>query len=293
MIQPFYETESTTELPLKGSHAAVVPYLVLKATGLETRQEAAETVGLTTYVGRQAELSEVSGCLDRSRKGRGQVVALVGEAGLGKSRLLFELSRELTDCGHRWIQARCDSQGEATSYLPFSRALKHLLKWQQIPEAERADGVARRVEEISSELTSFVPIYLQLLAVPDERYPVPDHLQGEDLRLAIIQSLVALFTLSAREDPLVLMLEDWHWADEASRAVLDQMVELVPAYPLALIVAYRPEFSHSWSNLANVNVIRLQPLDQSEVAEVVAAVLNVHEVPAELASAGSGVASTD
>ena len=284
LITPFYETEATTELPLKGSQGAILPHQVLKATGLETRLEAAELVGLTTYVGREAELGEVRGCLDRSRAGLGQVMALVGEAGLGKSRLLFELGRELTESGHRWIQAGCDSQGEATSYLPFSRVLKRLLKWQQIGESERADEIVRRVEEINSELTRFVPIYLQLLALQDERYPVPDHLEGDDLRLAMIQALLAVFTLSAREDPLVFMLEDWHWADEASRAVLDQMVELVPAFPLALIVTYRPEFSHSWSNLANLNTIRLQPLDQSEVAEVVAAVLNAHEVPEELAS---------
>ncbi|MEE8536633.1 MAG: AAA family ATPase, partial [Acidobacteriota bacterium] len=280
LIACFFETEASEPLRLKGQRQPVTPYRVVGISGTQTRLEAAEQAGLTTFTGRAKELHTLERCLEGALQGEGQFVTIAGDAGLGKSRLLYELRQGLDEAEVTLIQGRCQSYGENVPFLPFIETLRHHLQVGEDAQPGSPDeALAARIREIDPELEDFIPLYLHVLSIQSETYPLPKHLEGEYLRLAMLEGLAALFTQSTRHRPVVLLLEDWHWSDEASQEVLNQLAEMASAYSLLLVVTFRPVYAGAWSNPANHTPIHLKPLTATCSVAMMEAIFDVEHVP--------------
>jgi predicted ATPase/class 3 adenylate cyclase/tRNA A-37 threonylcarbamoyl transferase component Bud32 len=283
VVAPFVRTAACAPVVLEPEAVPVTPFRVTGETGLETRLEAAERLGLTPYVGRESELALLTAHVGRARGGHGRVVAVVGDVGAGKSRLLYELRERLTSTtGVRLLQGRCRAYGDVEPFFPFVEILREALGVRTLAVDDSATIVAR-IRMIDESLEPFVPLYLHLLAVPSVSHPLPRHLQGEHLQSALLDALSAVITGLARRAPLVVLLEDWHWADAASSAALRRMSEVVAANGLLVIVTTRPERGVLDEWPADDTRLQLDPLDFATSAAIMRAVLRVGTVSDALA----------
>ncbi|MHB1224986.1 MAG: protein kinase domain-containing protein [Gemmatimonadaceae bacterium] len=283
LVAPIVHTVEARPMTLSAGGAAILPHRVLGASEVRSRLEGAARSWLTPFVGREHESATLAGHLAAAREGTGRLTVLVGEAGAGKSRLLHELRAAATDSGMRVLAGRCDAYGVATPFLPFVEAARQALSLPPGGEArERHDAVVAAALAIDGSLAGFIPLYLALFAIPSETHPVPAQLRGELFQAAMLEAVAALFTLGARSTPTLLLLEDWHWADEASRAALRQLTEIVPAFPLLLVVTSRPEGAADWGSADHQTLINLPPLDVPTTAAMARAVLGVERVEPEL-----------
>jgi tetratricopeptide (TPR) repeat protein/class 3 adenylate cyclase len=294
VLAPFVRTEPGARIVVHADAPPVATYCVLGESGLESRLEAAALAGLTPYTGRTQELNAVRAQVALARDGEGRVIVVVGDAGAGKSRLLHELRSELAG-SVRVLHGRCRSFDGATSYLPFIEALYGALG------VKDADGgpptvtqLVDRIRAIEPSLEPFIPLYLHLLPVRSnaveasretgsEAFPLPRHLRGEHFQAAMLEALAAFFTSFTQSAPVLLLLEDWHWADAASRQALRRVAELVAAYPLGIVVTTRPEPGTLVAPAEQTIRIDLRPLDFTASLAIINAVLTVERVPDALA----------
>ena len=284
LISPFVAAEPTAPVLLTTGAAPSVAYRIRGASGLETRLDAAERAGLTPYAGRGTELAMLHARLARACAGDGQLVLVVGDAGAGKSRLLYELRHGLSGSDVRVLKGRCQSYAGAAPYRPFIDALLAIIGLDDRGgERPPLEHIVSRIVAIDPSLADFVPLYLYLLSMDSPKYRVPRHLQGERFKAAMLDALVAILTLSAQRHPTVVLFEDWHWVDDASRDVLRQLSEILPAYALLVVVSCRPDGSEDWDSGDNRTVIHLGPLDRDASAAIMQSVLQAERVAPELA----------
>ena len=281
LVEGFVWTDPRPPLPLGDREQPLVPYCITGESGLQTRIEAAMRMrGLTPFTGRDQELALLLRHLDDAASGAGRLVTVVGEAGLGKSRLLLEFRQRLDGRAAVQLQGRCPAHGGGGAYLPFIEVLRDAL---QLGDARAAQELERqavdRIRALGPGLEEFLPFYLHLLSIPTDRFPLPQHLRGEQFRLSVQEALAALITLSARRGATVLLLEDWHWADNASRAVLGQVVDLVPEHALLVVVTTRPGREEDWSGGASHHALTLRSLEPTSSLAMLRALLRVAHLP--------------
>jgi predicted ATPase len=257
-VGPFFDTDSRPRISSPGRAHGIAPRRVIRHTGIRSRLEAAVRTGLTPWVGRERELTRLQEALSSALNSAGQLVVVTGEAGLGKSRLVHEF-RQRTNGRAQLLTGHCQSRGSNTAYLPFAEVLRACLGLEENEDARAAPAkVAQRAPEIAADLAEFVPLYLHLLDIESADHPVPKHLHGDQLRVAIQEAIAALLTFTARTEPLVLILEDWHWADDASQAVLEQVMEVAADDPLLAIVTSRSPLM--WHSPGRHQIVPLEPL---------------------------------
>ncbi len=234
--------------PIKGLTDPVAIYEIVGAGAAHTRLQAAVARGLTRFVGRESEMERLRDALDQAAHGRGQVVAVVGEPGVGKSRLFHEFIHSHRTQGWLVLEASSVSYGKATAYMPLVALLKAYFKI-----AERDDTRAIRAKTTGNLLTldeglkDGIAAILRLLdALPD------DHefhrLDAAARRGATLEWLKRILLRESRNQPVLLVFEDLHWIDAETQALLDALVDSLPATPLLLAVNYRPEYRHAWGN---------------------------------------------
>ena len=280
MVGPFFDSEPREPLALGGG-AFDSPHRVLRLSGLRTRIEAAQRVGLTRYVGRESELAHLNDALAAAQAGRGHALVILGEAGVGKSRLLHEF-RTGAAGAVTFVEGRCQSYGSSVAYLPFVDVLRAAVRVQQKDPTADAAALVSAIHGIGDELDDMIPLYLHLLALVHPDHALPQHLSGEALRHAIQEALAGLITVLTRAGPVVLVLEDWHWADDASRAVLKQILEVSPGHPLLIVVTARPSAAES-RELSRLTVLSLEPLGTAASAEMLRTVFDAMVLPEGLA----------
>ncbi len=158
----------------------------------------------------------------------------------------------------------------------------NLIGDEENPQAQCKKAI-ENIRAIDPALEPFIPHYLHLLSIPSLDHPMPEDLQGDDLRRAIEHALGAILTLGARRKPLVLILEDWHWCDEASNSALKNMIGLVGHHPLMVVVLYRPEYARNWGDMEHYTAIVLKSLGATQTETILRAVLGAESVPEGLA----------
>jgi predicted ATPase/class 3 adenylate cyclase len=281
LLGAFFDTEPQQPLDVRGRELPLIPHRVLGESGLHGRFEAAAKTRLTTYVGRAADLATLQRCLVVALQGHGQLATVTGEAGIGKSRLLHEFRSTLAERDVAFLFGRCQADATGVPYLPFIQILRALLQSADPGPGGTVESTVARIRDIGAELEDFIPLYLHLLSIPSRDFPVPQHLHGDTFRLAIQEALAAILTLSARQQPCVVLLEDAHWADEASLTVLKQIDEVVAGYPLLVIVTSRSGSGVTWDGVGHTPV-QLLPLDRSCLNALLGSVLRVQRFPEEL-----------
>ncbi|HYL30517.1 MAG TPA: tetratricopeptide repeat protein [Gemmatimonadales bacterium] len=237
---------------------------------------------LTPFAGREAELGTLKAALASARRGEGQVVAIVGEAGVGRTRLLGEFRARFATGGVRILTGRCHPRGQA--YRPFIEVLGEALELSSHDGGvATASDIVARVRALDPALLEFVPFYLHLLAIGPGDHPLPRHLHGEHLQAALNDALAAFITAgAAREVVTVLVIEDLQWADAASRTVLKQLAEITPAPPMLLAATSRVDVPMDWGCATPVT-IHLGSLDREGAESVIRAMLQADRVDPALA----------
>jgi tetratricopeptide (TPR) repeat protein len=219
---------------------------------------------LTPFVARSQELDQLSQGLKRAQTGHGQVVAVIGEPGVGKSRLLWEFIESNRGKGVLILASGAVSYGKQTPYLPVIDLLKSYFR---IEPRDHPDKVRQRVtEKVLSLGSALAPALPALLTVLD--VPAPDaqwqQLDPQQKRRRTLEMLKVLLLEESRRQPLVLVVEDLHWIDSESEAVLGVLVESLPSHRVLLLVSYRPEYQHAWSGKTYYTQLRLDPLSSEE-----------------------------
>jgi class 3 adenylate cyclase/tetratricopeptide (TPR) repeat protein len=260
LAEGYVEVKSLGPVPVKGLTDAVDVYEVMGAGPARTRLQAGTRRGLTRFVGRDAEMDRLREAQVNAQRARGQVVALVGEPGVGKSRLVWEFTHSHRMAGWLVLESSSMSYGKATPYLPVIDLLK---AYAQIDG--RDDG--RRVREkltgklltLNRGLELALPALLTLLdvAVDDPQWEALDPPQR---RLRTLDAARRLLFRESQVQPLLLVFEDLHWIDAETQALLDALVESLPTARLLLLVNYRPEYQHGWGSKTYYSQLRLDPL---------------------------------
>jgi predicted ATPase len=230
------------------------------ASVLRRRLQAAAARGLTRFVGREAEIAALRQALDQAGAGHGQVVAVVGEAGVGKSRLVYECVHAHYTQGWRVLESASVSYGKATPYFPAVDLLKRYAHVEDADEPRTVRAkVTGQVLTLDETLQETVPALLWLLdAAPDDS-PFRT-LEFPQRRQRTIEALKRVLLRESQVQPLLLVFEDLHWIDAETQALLDSLVESLPTARLLLLVNYRPEYQHGWGSKTYYTQLRLDPL---------------------------------
>jgi predicted ATPase len=243
------------------------------ASAIRRRLQASAARGLTRFVGRQQELTALQQALAQAGAGHGQVVALVGEAGVGKSRLVYEFVHSHHTPGWLVLESASVSYGKATPYFPIIDLLK---RYSHVEERDDTRTIRAKVTgqvlTLDAALQEALPALLGLLdALPDDSPFLT--LDPPQRRQRTLDALKRLLLRESREQPLLLVFEDLHWIDTETQALLDNLVESLPTARLLLLVNYRPEYRHGWGSKTYYTQVRLDPLPSASVGELLQALL--------------------
>jgi class 3 adenylate cyclase/tetratricopeptide (TPR) repeat protein len=268
LAEGFVQVTSLGPMAVKGLAAHVEVYELTGISGVRSRLEAAAARGLSRFVGRDAEIKQLRRAVDQARQGRGQVAAVVGGPGVGKSRLIFELTNSRRFEGWLILQAGAVSYGQATSYLPVIDLLKSYfhIDERDSPHAIR-EKVTGRLLMLDRAFEATLPALLALLDVSGDD-PQWQTLDPPQRRQRTLDAVKRLLLREAQAQPLLVVFEDLHWVDSETQAVLDGLVESLPSARLLLLVNYRPEYEHRWVNKSSYTQVRLNPLPAGSAAEL-------------------------
>jgi class 3 adenylate cyclase/tetratricopeptide (TPR) repeat protein len=273
LVEGLVQVTALGPVPVKGLEEPVEVFELMGASDLRRRLQAAAARGLTPFVGRKQELNALHQALVRAQTGHGQVVALVGEAGVGKSRLVYECVHSHRTQGWRVLESASVSYGKATPYFPVIDLLKHYCHVDDGDDVRTIRAkVTGQVLTLDESLQETIPALLALLdALPaDSPFLTLDPPQR---RQRTLEALKRVLLRESQAQPLLLVFEDLHWIDSETQALLDRLVEGLPTARLLLLVNYRPEYQHGWGGKTYYTQQRLDPLPPASVDEVLQALL--------------------
>jgi class 3 adenylate cyclase/tetratricopeptide (TPR) repeat protein len=273
LVNGFFETEPLGEKSLKGVSRPIGVHRILGPTGAVGRLEVADVRRLTPVVGRREELARFAEAWQRVDSGHGVMAHVTGEAGIGKSRLVHEVVQALepeVGAVQRW---QCSAHHQSTSLYPVVTFLERLLGLGRTDSAEQQLGTLRRaVVDAGLDPLDAVPLLADLLSIRADREGGGHGLTPRDARSALLHTLVSLLVTHAAQHPLLLVVEDLHWADPTTVELLGRIVRILPDIPVLCAVTFRGDFEPPWAHEAHVVEIELRPLMPAEVRAMAMAV---------------------
>jgi class 3 adenylate cyclase/tetratricopeptide (TPR) repeat protein len=282
LAKEFFAFASPETLEVKGKQEPVKAYLLLRPTEVDTRIGASVAKGLTRFVGRSREIETLREAFAKVQTGEGQVMGLVGEAGVGKSRLLLEFRSLLPLDGYTYLGGQCLHYGGSMPYLPILDVLRFFLGVKE-GELERViqDRLKERIFGLDEDLRQIIPPLQELLSlkVEDEEFV---KLEPKQKREKTFEALRDLLIRGTRERPLVLAVEDLQWIDKTTEEFLTYMIGWLPRTRILLLLLYRPEYVHQWGSKSYYSMIGVGHLSTGASAELVGAILEGGEVVPEL-----------
>jgi adenylate cyclase len=282
LVSGYFVLEPGGELSVKGLPAPVAAFTVTHRRSGRARFDLALERGLTAFVGRRRELAFLRDAFDTARRGRGSVVSLVGPAGIGKSRLAYELKRRLEEDSATFLSARCHPHGEARPFNLIVQLLQMNFRLEDgEPEKTQVHKVEAGVHHLDHALEWTVPYLKHVLALPAHE------LDGQGLdetqrKRRLVDAVRALTLRGARHRPLFLLLEDLQWLDSSSRDYLEGVVDSMATHPIFVLCTYRDEYTPAWQNRSFHQRLVLDPFGEEETDEMVAEL--VHQAPVAVAT---------
>jgi class 3 adenylate cyclase/predicted ATPase len=278
-----FVAEDRGQHELKGISTPIALYRVVRASGGCRRRGARS---LTALVGREEELDLLGRRWDRARQGEGQLALIVGEPGLGKSRLMEEFHGRLGETPHTWVEW-------SSSQLLQNTPLHPIAEWGRqrfgpdLPTEQRLADLENTLGLIGLDATEYAPLLAPLVDVslPEDRVA---KLAPEELRRRQLAAMTAWILAGARTQPVVLAFEDLHWADPTSLDLMRALAERGAQAPLLIIATARPEFRPPWSVRSHHSVISLSPLDRVQIAKMVSELAAHHALPRDIVDGVSG-----
>lgn len=244
-------------LVVKGRSGPLTAYRVLGAGDARRRRSAAGRQ-LTPFVGRRRELALLEELWRESAAGRGQVVGITGPPGVGKTRLVHELRLRLERLGAAWLRGACESFGRRTPYLPLEQILRDALRLESgLPLAALAERVRERIAATELPEEEAFALLLRLFSGAPNGHPAGDRRRS----LEMLRQVLLAF---ARQEPLVLEIEDLQWVDETSEELLDLLVDSLPTAPILLLLTYRTGYRPRWLERSCATQVPLRDLGRDE-----------------------------
>ena len=273
LAEGLVQVNALGQFPVKGLTEPVEVFELVGASAIRRRLQASAARGLTRFVGRQQELAALQQALERAGAGHGQVVAVVGEAGVGKSRLVYEFVHSHHTPGWLVLESASVSYGKATPYFPVIDLLKRYSHVEEHDDTRTIRAkVTGQVLTLDAALQDTVPALLSLLDALPEDSPFLQ-LDPPQRRQRTLDALKRVLLRESQEQPLLLVFEDLHWIDSETQALLNSLVESLPTARLLLLVNYRPEYQHGWGSKTYYTQLRLDPLPPVSADEFLQALL--------------------
>lgn len=272
LTQGFFEFRALGSVPMKGVSANVALFEVTGIGALRTRLEVSAMHGLARFVGRRSELERMQAMLELAKAGQGQIVGVIGEAGVGKSRLCHEF--KLIARGEcRVLECASDSYGRAFPYLPLIDLLKNYLEIAPGDEARVVlEKVTGRVLALDRALDDTIPFLLALLGVADPNMPI-NRMDPQIRRRRTFQAVQRLILREARNQPVLMVIEDLHWLDDETQSFLSQFGRTVGEARILLLVNYRPEYHAVWDTSTSHTQLRLNAFGTEDAQALLVALL--------------------
>jgi class 3 adenylate cyclase/tetratricopeptide (TPR) repeat protein len=274
LVEGYVDAKSLGPLVIKGLGEPVEVYEVVGAASVRSRFRAAATRGLTRFVGRDAEVEQLCKALEQAKSGQGQIVAVVGEPGVGKSRLFYEFTRSQQTRGE-WliVESSSASYGKATPYLPVIDLIKTYCQIEARDDNRKIrEKLTGKLLALDRALETTLPAFFSLVDVPvdDSKWQSLDPPQR---RQRTLDALKRMLLKESQVQPVLLVFEDLHWVDSETQALLDVLVESVPTARIFLLVNYRPEYQHNWGSKTYYRQLRIDPLPTESAEELLISLL--------------------
>jgi predicted ATPase len=273
LAEGFIQVKALGPVPVKGLDEPIDLFELVGATAVRRRLQATAARGLTRFVGRQTELEILRQALNRAGGGHGQIVAVLGEPGVGKSRLVYEFIHAHQTQTWRVLESASVSYGKATPYFPVLDLLQRYCGIEGDDDARTIRAkVTGHVLTLDEALQETVPAVLALLDALPEDHPF-QNLDPSQRRQRTLEGLKRVLLRESQVQPLLLVFEDLHWIDAETQALLDTLVDSLPTARLLVVVNYRPEYHHIWGSKTYYTQLRLDPLPPARADEILQALL--------------------
>lgn len=281
LTKGLYRFESLGEKQIKGKEYPVEVYRVIAPSTLSTRFEVNAEKGLTPFVGRGRELELLLDGFERVKAGRGQAFSIVAEAGVGKTRLLYEFSKAVASGDIRFREGRCLSYSQSKAYHPIKEILKAIFDiYEGDDNFTIREKVSKGLRDIQADEGSTLPYILELFRVEESGFNTA--LSTDELKYQFIEALKRIALKGSEIHPIVMAIEDLHWIDTGSEEVLKSLFDVIAGSRILLIFTYRPEFVHTWGAKTFHSQVMLNRLSNHESLAMVSHLLGDDEVDSAL-----------
>jgi len=277
-IAGLFVAEERGSHEFRGVSAPVTLFRLVRASGVRRR---AGQRRLTPLIGRDDEMAMLMRRWERARQGDGQLVLIVGEPGLGKSRLMYEFQSRLRDTPHTWVEWTCSQLLQNTSLHPITEWGRERFGGADVPAERRIAELESTLIQLKLDPAEKVPLLALLMDIPLPKERMPS-LAPDELRRRQLGALITMLIASARSQPMVLALEDLHWADPTTLDLLRSIAQSGALSPLFVLVSSRPEARPPWATRPHYGSISLAPLDRDQVRHMVDNLAALHTLPKEL-----------
>jgi class 3 adenylate cyclase/tetratricopeptide (TPR) repeat protein len=260
LAEGFVQIKSLGPVPVKGVSEPVEIFELTGAAAVRTRLQASRARGFTRFVGREPELDQIRQAAEQAKAGRGQVVAVVGEPGVGKSRLVHEFVHSHRTEGWLVREASSVSYGKATPFLPLADLLRGYFRIEDRDDTRtiraKVTGTMLTLDRALEDAVAAVSWLLDALPSDDAFL----NLDPAQRRRRAIDGAKRMLVRESRIQPVLLVFEDLHWIDAETQAFLDALAESLPTAHILLAVNYRPEYRHGWGSKTYYRQLRIDPL---------------------------------
>jgi tetratricopeptide (TPR) repeat protein len=282
LARDFFEFKSLGKVEIKGKKEPQEIFELIKTGEVDTRIAASEAKGLTRFVGRKNSMAAVMEAYEKAQSGSGQIVGVVGDAGVGKSRLLLEFRNRLLKGAFTYLEGRCLQYSSTIAYLPIFDILR---SYFEIKEDDREPLIKKNMKEkilrLDEKLQGVLSPFHELLSlkVEDNTYQKLDPMQKREKTFEAIRDLLVR---ESQNRPIILVVEDLHWIDKTSEEFLSYLIEWLANTHILLILLYRPEYTHPWGSKSYYNRIGLDQLTAKSSARLIQAILEGGQAVPEL-----------
>jgi len=285
LVSAFFETRDLGEMSVKG-HAPVRAWEVLRPRQRRSRFDVSVERGLTPLVGRVHEVATLIERFGQVKAGRGQVVSISGDAGIGKSRLLLEFRRRLAEAGETvtWLEGQCISFGQSIPFLPLIDQLRENFGIEEFDgEPEIIAKVEHGMRQMR-QLDAYIPYVRYVLSV-DPGDPVVVAMDAPARRKGVLEAMRAMALRGASLRPIVFVFEDLHWIDVSTEEYLSSLMGSVAGAPVMIVLTYRVGYNPPFGSRSFYTTLALQTLSEAEALDMAGRVLGTEQFPVELKAA--------
>ncbi len=267
LVEGYFALKPLGPTKVKGVSEPVNVYEVSGLGPLRTRLQRSAGRGLSKFVGRQAEMDALKRAAEQAKAGRGQIVAAMAEAGVGKSRLIFEF-KAVSQSGWMVLEAFSVSHGKASAFLPVIDLLWSYFKISSDDdERTRREKINGKVLTLDQSLEDALPYLHSLLGLSDENNQVAE-VEAQTRKRRALDAIKRILLRESLNQPLIVIFEDLHWVDDESQGFLNLLADSIGTARILMLVNYRPEYSHQWNSKTYYTQLRLDPLGKESADEM-------------------------